>query len=115
MSVVPAISVGTLDVAVGVLSTAVDVEEDYGKRRKSWCCWAWHGKETGRIVRKRVKDTKIKFDGFNWRKAAVYIQINKKILSRIGTKQVVFRYLPIRKSNKGVQPRVGSKGMKRGI
>ena len=70
------------------------------------------GKETGKIVRKRIKDSNVKIEGFNWRKAAVYIKINRGMLSKSGTEREVFKFLPFRKSNRGVQPKMGSTGMK---
>ena len=70
------------------------------------------GKETGKIVRKRIKDSSVRIEGFNWRKAAVYIRINRGKLSKSGTEREVFKFLPFRKSNRGVQPKMGSTGMK---
>ena len=66
--------------------------------------------ETGKIVRKRVEMSKLKVDGFNWKKASIYIKINKDYTS--GIPREVRKYLPVRKSNRGTEPGMGSKGLK---
>ena len=41
------------------------------------------GKRTSRIVRKRLLKSKIKLEGFNWKKGMVYIKNNKALTSGI--------------------------------
>ena len=66
-------------------------------------------KRTARIVRERVRESKMIMEGFNWKKGLIYILINKEIPSKIPTE--VRKYFPFRKSNKGVKPGMTSKGM----
>ena len=66
-------------------------------------------RRTARIVRERIEESKIKLEGFNWKKGLIYILINKEIPSKIPTE--VRKYIPFRKSNRGVQPGMTSKGM----
>ena len=55
-------------------------------------------------------------DGFNWRKAPVYIKINKHLITKNAENKretvETMRYLPIRKSNRGTEPGMGSTGLK---
>ena len=57
------------------------------------------GRTTGRIVRKRIGKTTVKMEGFNWKKAAVYIRINKELLTKTEENKEMdsqtYRYLPI--------------------
>ena len=67
------------------------------------------GKRTAKIVRERLKRSPIKLQGFNWKKALVYVRINKHLTSYISKK--VKRYMPVRKSCQGVEPGMSSKGL----
>ena len=67
------------------------------------------GKRTAKIVRERLKKSPIKLQGFNWKKALMYVRINKHLTSYISKK--VKRYMPVRKSCQGVEPGMSSKGL----
>ena len=66
---------------------------------------------TGRIVRERVAQSTMKVEGFRWKKAAIYIKLNRNLTSRISNQ--VKRFLPVRKKRQGVEPGMGSEGLKR--
>ena len=68
------------------------------------------GKRTAKIVRKRVTRSNLKYEGFNWKKAVVYVMANKHLISNIPKE--VRKYFPIRKSNRGTTPGLSSKSMK---
>ena len=67
------------------------------------------GKTTASIVRKRVFESEVSWEGFNWRKAAIYILANKHLVGKIGRE--TRKFLPLRKKNQGVTPGMGSKGL----
>ena len=68
------------------------------------------GKTTASIVRKKVMESEVKFEGFNWRKAAIYVLANKKLVGEISRE--TRRYLPVRKKRQGVTPGMGSAGLR---
>ena len=68
------------------------------------------GKRTARIVRRRVARSNLKFEGFNWKKAVIYVMTNKHLISSIPKE--IKKFFPIRKSNKGTTPGLSSKSMK---
>ena len=41
------------------------------------------GRITAEIVRRRVMENRIQWEGFNWRKAAIYILTNKQLVGKI--------------------------------
>merc|ERR1711867_145227 len=45
------------------------------------------GKRTGKIVRERIRKTSLKFSGFNWKKAMIYLKINKHLVSGFSKKK----------------------------
>ena len=51
-------------------------------------------------------------EGFKWKKAAIYIRLNKELTSKIPSE--VRRYLPVRRKKQGVEPGMGSEGLKKG-
>ena len=64
---------------------------------------------TGKIIKKKVEKTKMSVEGFNWKKASLYIKTNLvNIKSKISkeTRQC----LPIRKSKQGTTPGMASEG-----
>ena len=63
---------------------------------------------TGEIVRRRLMKSKMSFEGFDWKRGATYIVINKNLTSRIGS---LWKVLPYRKKVGGTQPGMTSKGM----
>ena len=67
------------------------------------------GRNTARIVRRRVEESKVEWRGFNWKKATIYIMANKNLVE--GIDKDVRKYFPIRKSNRGVTPGMTSEGM----
>ena len=67
-------------------------------------------KRTAKIVRKRVSESRMKMPGFNWKRGMIYIMANRHLLSNISNK--VKKYLPVRKSDKGVRPGMNSKVLK---
>ena len=56
---------------------------------------------TGKIVRKRVIRSPLKFDGFNWRQGARYVVMNKHLTSDL---QELWGVLPFRRKTQGVEP-----------
>ena len=50
---------------------------------------------TGKIVRERVTQSTMKVEGFRWKKAAIYIRLNRHLTSKIPME--VRKYLPVRK------------------
>ena len=65
---------------------------------------------TGKIVKKKVQESEIDMEGFNWRKASIYIKMNlKNINSKISLE--VKKHLPIRKSKNGTAPGLSSTGL----
>ena len=67
------------------------------------------GENTARIVRRRVEKSEIKWRGFNWKKATIYIMANEHLVE--GMDKEVKKFFPIRKSNKGTKPGMASEGM----
>ena len=67
-------------------------------------------RRTAGIVRDRVRRSKMKMSGFNWKKGMIYIKANLHL--KISLSKSVRRFLPLRKSNQGVEPGMGSKGLK---
>ena len=67
------------------------------------------GKTTANIVRKRVFESEVSWEGFNWKKAAIYIIANKHLVGKISRE--TRKFLPLRKKNQGVTPGMGSKGL----
>ena len=65
-------------------------------------------KRTGEIVRKRLMKSKMTFSGFDWKRGATYIVINKHLTSNIGS---LWKILPYRKKVGGTQPGMTSQGM----
>ena len=61
------------------------------------------GKNMARLVRKRVVESKINWNGFNWKKAMIYLLTNKHLVGKMDK--------DVRKSNRGVQPGMTSMGM----
>ena len=68
------------------------------------------GKRTAEIVRERVKKSRLKLSGFNWRKAMIYIISNKHLVKKISKE--TRKFLPIRKSSRGTKPGMNSEGLK---
>ena len=66
---------------------------------------------TGKIVRDRVMKSSMKVEGFRWKKAAIYIRLNRNLASKIPAE--VRRYLPVRRKKQGVEPGMNSEGLKR--
>ena len=58
------------------------------------------GETTARIVRKRIEKSSLKFEGFNWKKAGIYILANRKLISHMDRE--VKKYLPVRRKTGGV-------------
>ena len=69
------------------------------------------GKRTGRIVRKRILKSKMKMEGFSWKRGMVYIKTNKNLTS--GIPKEIRRFLPLRKSKQGVEPGMASKSLRK--
>ena len=65
-------------------------------------------RKTGEIVRKRLMKSKLSFSGFDWRRGAAYVVINKHLTSNIGS---LWKVLPYRKKVGGTQPGMTSQGM----
>ena len=68
------------------------------------------GKTTARIVKKKIIESRMKCEGFNWKKATIYILNNKQYIEKITTQ--TRRYFPVRRKNQGTQPGINSKGLK---
>ena len=58
------------------------------------------GETTARIVRKRIEKSSLKFEGFNWKKAGIYILANRKLISHMDRE--VKKYLSVRRKTGGV-------------
>ena len=69
------------------------------------------GKRTGEIIRKRVATSPLLMEGFIWRRGMVYIRTNRKLISKIPKEKK--KYMPLRKSNNGVEPGMASKSMRK--
>ena len=67
-------------------------------------------RRTARIVSERVRRSKMKMKGFNWKKGILYIMMNQKMVTKISTR--IRKYFPTRKSNQGVKPGMSSRGLK---
>ena len=67
------------------------------------------GRTTAEIVRRRVMESRIQWEGFNWKKAAIYILANKHLVGKISRE--TRKFLPLRKKSQGVTPGMGSKGL----
>ena len=65
-------------------------------------------KKTGEIVRSRIQKSKMKFAGFEWRRGAVYVVINKHLTGNLGA---LWKILPYRRKVGGTQPGMTSQGM----
>ena len=63
-------------------------------------------RKTGEIVRKRLMRSTMEFDGFDWRRGAAYIVINKSLTSQLGS---LWKILPYRKKVGGTQPGMTSR------
>ena len=50
---------------------------------------------TARIVRERVTQSNMQVEGFRWKKAAVYIRLNRSLIDKIP--DAVKKYLPVRR------------------
>ena len=68
------------------------------------------GETTARIVSKRIEKSSLKFEGFNWKKAGIYILANRKLISHMDRE--VKKYLPVRRKTGGVEPGMSSAGLK---
>ena len=68
------------------------------------------GKRTAQIVRKRITRSPIKLRGFNWKRGVIYIRVNRSLTSPLS--KVVKKFLPIRKTQKGMEPGMASEGLK---
>ena len=66
-------------------------------------------KITAGIVRKKVMESTMKCEGFNWKKAAIYILANKHLVGKMNKE--TRKYFPLRKKVQGVTPGMGSKGL----
>ena len=64
-------------------------------------------KRTARIARERIEKTKLKMEGVCWRKAIIYVKMNRHLTS--GISQRIRKYMPVRKSKQGVEPGMASK------
>ena len=64
---------------------------------------------TGKIIREKVTNTKMKVEGFRWKKALVYIRLNRSLVKNIPAE--VRRYLPHRRKQQGTAPGMGSIGL----
>ena len=62
-------------------------------------------KITRKIVRERVSKSKMKVEGFRWKKAMVYIKLNKHLISNIPVE--VKKCMSVRKSMQGTAPGMG--------
>ena len=69
------------------------------------------GKRTSKIVRKRIVMSRIKLEGFNWKKGMVYIKTNRSLTS--GIPKEIRKFLPLRKSNQGVEPGMSSQSLRK--
>ena len=65
-------------------------------------------KKTGEVVRQRLLKSKMKFSGFDWRRGAVYIVMNKNLTGNLGP---LWKILPYRRKVGGKQPGMTSQGM----
>ena len=63
---------------------------------------------TGKIVRNRMMKSKMKIEGFDWRRGLVYIKMNKHMTSDLNS---LWKILPYRKKVDGVTPGMASQGM----
>ena len=67
-------------------------------------------RNTGQIVKRKVEESPMKVEGFQWKKAMVYIKVNQnKVASKMSKE--LRRYLPIRKAKTGTEPGMQSKGL----
>ena len=63
-------------------------------------------KSTGKIVRKRVILSSLKFEGFDWRQGARYVVMNKHLTSDL---HELWGILPYRRKTQGVEPGMSNK------
>ena len=68
------------------------------------------GRRTAGIVRKRMMMSKMEMNGFNWKKGALYIRMNMNLKIKISPE--VRKFLPVRRKTQGVEPRMGSAGLR---
>ena len=68
------------------------------------------GKRTAEIVQRRTAKSSLKLRGFNWKRAAIYIKINRHLTKHI--KKEIRKFIPIRKSDRGTTPGMASQGLK---
>ena len=73
-------------------------------------CWfpSMSAKRTGEIIRRRRMRSKMKVEGFDWRKGLVYIQMNHHLT---GNLRNMWKILPYRSKVGGTAPGMGSKSM----
>ena len=67
------------------------------------------GARTAKIVKERIRKSKLKTENFNWKKAIIYIMTNKGLVKTIHKK--IRKFAPIQKSNKGTTTGMSSKGL----
>ena len=65
-------------------------------------------KKTGEVVRNRLRRSEMKFSGFDWRRGAVYIVMNKHLTGNLAH---LWKILPYRRKVGGTQPGMWSQGM----
>ena len=68
------------------------------------------GKRTASIVKRRTATSNIRVKGFNWKRGAIYIKINRHLVKNISKE--VRKFIPIRKKSQGTAPGMASKGLK---
>ena len=69
------------------------------------------GKKTAQIVRKRISRSRMKMNGFHWKRGMVYIKINRGLTS--GIPKEIRKYLPLRKSGQGVEQGMASQSLRK--
>ena len=65
-------------------------------------------KRTGEIIRRRMMRSKMKVDGFDWRRGLVYIQMNRHLTGNLGG---MWKILPYRRKVGVTAPGMSSKSM----
>ena len=68
-------------------------------------------KNTSEIVRKKVTETKMKIEGFDWKRAMIYVKMNRKYVGEI--KKELKKFLPIRTSQRGTEPGMSSESYRK--
>ena len=67
-------------------------------------------KKTSEIVHRKVAETDMEIEGFDWKKAMLYVKLNKDKASN--TKKEIKKFLPMRTSARGAEPGMGCKSFR---